>query len=290
MCCVCVRNRDKISMMKRRLYNILIALSVTVLDSCNVLEDGEQGVAFMIDESIPSPLAVEVKSATEPEVTAEQIDAFALWVDGTKISGTYGQIKDETYKLKTGSYTAHAQNCTPESAETNPDAYGCVRYYGVEEFEVNTLATTQNVTLTCSIANSRVAVVLSDDFRQYFVEGATDVRISDAEDFSSRSLQMIADGAQTASQGVRAAYFTAGDPVYAEVTTRKIGADRDVAFKVKVVSSAQPNTSYTVSLSVDENSTSGGITFKVGSSDLATNDFLSIESYTPVTDGYVEDK
>lgn len=277
-------------MMKRRLYNILIALSVTVLDSCNVLEDGEQGVAFMIDESIPSPLAVEVKSATEPEVTAEQIDAFALWVDGTKISGTYGQIKDETYKLKTGSYTAHAQNCTPESAETNPDAYGCVRYYGVEEFEVNTLATTQNVTLTCSIANSRVAVVLSDDFRQYFVEGATDVRISDAEDFSSRSLQMIADGAQTASQGVRAAYFTAGDPVYAEVTTRKIGADRDVAFKVKVVSSAQPNTSYTVSLSVDENSTSGGITFKVGSSDLATNDFLSIESYTPVTDGYVEDK
>ena len=277
-------------MMKRRLYNILMALSVTVLDSCNVLEDGEQGVAFMIDEFIPSPLAVEVKSATEPEVTAEQIDAFALWVDGTKISGTYGQIKDETYKLKTGSYTAHAQNCTPESAETNPDAYGCVRYYGAEEFEVNTLATTQNVTLTCSIANSRVAVVLSDDFRQYFVEGATDVRISDAEDFSSRSLQMIADGAQTASQGVRAAYFTAGDPVYAEVTTRKIGADRDVAFKVKVVSSAQPNTSYTVSLSVDENSTSGGITFKVGSSDLATNDFLSIESYTPVTDGYVEDK
>ena len=277
-------------MMKRRLYNILIALSVTVLDSCNVLEDGEQGVAFMIDESIPSPLAVEVKSATEPEVTAEQIDAFALWVDGTKISGTYGQIKDETYKLKTGSYTAHAQNCTPESAETNPDAYGCVRYYGAEEFEVNTLATTQNVTVTCSIANSRVAVVLSDDFRRYFDEGATDVRISDAEDFSSRSLQMIADGAQTASQGVRTAYFTAGDPVYAEVTTRKIGADRNVTYKVKVVSSAQPNTSYTVSLSVDENSTSGGITFKVGSSDLATNDFLSIESYTPVTDGYVEDK
>ena len=277
-------------MMKRRLYNILMALSVTVLDSCNVLEDGEQGVAFMIYESIPSPLAVEVKSASEPEVTAEQIDAFALWVDGTKISGTYGQIKDETYKLKTGSYTAHAQNCTPESAETNPDAYGCVRFYGAEEFEVNTLATTQNVTLTCSIANSRVAVVLSDDFRQYFVEEATDVRISDAEDFSSRSLQMIADGAQTASQGVRTAYFTAGESVYAEVTTRKIGADRDVAFKVKVVSSAQPNTSYTVSLSVDENSTSGGITFKVGSSDLATNDFLSIESYTPVTDGYVEDK
>lgn len=290
MCCVCVRNRDKILMMKRRLYNILMALSVTVLDSCNVLEDGEQGVAFMIDESIPSPLAVVVKSASEPEVTAAQIDAFALWVDGTKISGTYGQIKDETYKLKTGSYTAHAQNCTPESAETNPDAYGCVRYYGAEEFEVSPLATTQNVTVTCSIANSRVAVVLSDDFRQYFVEGATDVRISDAEDFSSRSLQMIADGAQTASQGVRTAYFTAGDPVYAEVTTRKIGADRDVAFKVKVVSSAQPNTSYTVSLSVDENSTSGGITFKVGSSDLATNDFLSIESYTPVTGGYVEDK
>lgn len=268
----------------------VVLSSFLAVVSCSFMEDDEGYVSISIDESIPSPLAVEVKSASEPEVTVAQIDAFALWVDGTRINGTYGQIKDETYKLKTGSYTAHAQNCTPESAETNPDAYGCVRYYGVEEFEVNTLATTQNVTLTCSIANSRVAVVLSDDFMQYFVEEATDVRISDAEDFSSRSLQMIADGAQTVSQGVRTAYFTAGDPVYAEVTTRKIGADRDVAFKVKVVSSAQPNTSYTVSLSVDENSTSGGITFKVGSSDLATNDFLSIESYTPVTDGYVEDK
>ncbi len=268
----------------------VVLSSFLAVVSCSFMEDDEGYVSISIDESIPSPLAVEVKSASEPEVTAAQIDAFALWVDGTRINGTYGQIKDETYKLKTGSYTAHAQNCTPESAETNPDAYGCVRYYGSEEFEVNTLATTQNVTLTCSIANSRVAVVLSDDFRQYFVEEDTDVRISDAEDFSSRSLQMIADGAQTASQGVRTAYFTAGDPVYAEVTTRKIGADRDVAFKVKVVSSAQPNTSYTVSLSVDENSTSGGITFKVGSSDLASNDFLSIETYTPVTDGYVEDK
>ena len=268
----------------------VVLSSFLAVVSCSFMEDDEGYVSISIDESIPSPLAVVVKSASEPEVTAAQIDAFALWVDGTKISGTYGQIKDETYKLKTGSYTAHAQNCTPESAEANPDAYGCVRYYGAEEFEVSPLSTTQNVTVTCSIANSRVAVVLSDDFRRYFVEGATDVRISDAEDFSSRSLQMIADGAQTASQGVRTAYFTAGDPVYAEVTTRKIGADRDVAFKVKVVSSAQPNTSYTVSLSVDENSTSGGITFKVGSSDLATNDFLSIETYTPVTDGYVEDK
>ena len=276
-------------MMKNGNCHIWAAVLCCACMSCNVLDEGERGVAFVIDESIPSPLAVDVKSASEQEVTAAQIDAFALWVDGTRISGTYGQIKDEIYKLKTGSYTAHAQNCTPEFAETNPDAYGCVRYYGAEEFGVSTLVTTQNVTITCSIANSRVAVVLSDDFRQYFVEGATDVRISDAEDFSSRSLQMITDGVQTAAQGVRTAYFTAGDSVYAEVTTRKIGADRDVTFKVKAVSSAQPNTSYTVSLSVDENSTSGGITFKVGSSDLATNDFLSIESYTPVTDGYVED-
>lgn len=257
--------------------------------SCNMLDEEECIVSFMINDEISAPLSVEVKSASEQEVTAAQIDAFTLWVDGTKISGTYGSIKNETYKLKTGNYKAHAENCTPEYAEANPDAYGCVRYYGSTDFEVRTLATTQNVTIACSIANARVAVILTEDFTDYFVAEATDVRISDSQDFSTRTLSMITDGSQIASSGVRTAYFTAGDPVYAEVTTRKKGADRDVTYKVKAVASAQSNTSYTVSLSVDENTTSGGITFVVGSNEMTTNDFLSIESYTPVTEGYVWD-
>lgn len=260
-----------------------------LLFSCTSKENTVSDICFYIDENISSPLSVEVKSASEPEVTAAQIDAFSLWVDGTKINSTYGSIKNETYKLKTGNYTAHAQSCTPEYAEANNDAYGCVRYYGSTDFEVRTLATTQNVTIACPIANARVAVILAEDFTDYFVAEATDVRISDSQDFSSRALPMIDDGVQTLTQGVRTAYFTAGDAVYAEVTTRKKGADRDVTYKVKAVASAQSNTSYTVSLSVDENTTSGGITFVVGSSEMTTNDFLSIESYTPVTEGYVWD-
>lgn len=256
---------------------------------CTRYDEIEGYVKLMI-EYIHSPLAVEVKSPSEQEVTAEQIDAFTLWVDGTKINGTYGSIKNETYKLKIGTYTAHAQSCSPEYAESNPDAYGCVRYYGTTDFEVRTLETTQNVSINCTIANARVAVALTEDFTDYFIAESTDVRISESSDFSDRSLPMIADGVQTISQGARTAYFTAGDPVYVEVTTRKKGADRDVTYKVKTIASAQSNTSYTINLSVDENSTSGGITFVVGSNEMTTNDFLSIESYDPVTEGFVEDE
>ena len=263
-------------------------LMLFLLVSCSGMEEGEGSVRLGINENIAAPLAVEVKSASENEVSAEQIDAFDLWVDGTKISGTYASIKDETFKLRTGTYTAHAQNCSDEYAEANPDAYGSVRYYGSTEFDVETLRTTQDVEIVCSIANARVSVALTEDFTSYFDAEYTSVRISDVQDFSSRSLQMIVDGAQTLPEGIRAAYFTAGDPVYAEVTTRKIGADRSITYKVKAVPSAKSNTSYTIALMVDEASVTGGITFSVSGSDLTTNDFLSIENYTPVSD-FVQD-
>lgn len=269
---------------------ILFVLALTFFTiSCSSLDSNEGNVTLAIHETISAPFAVEVKSAAEQGITSEQIDAFTLWVDGTKISGTYADMKNETYKLKTGSYTAHAQNCTPEYAESSPDAYGMVRYYGCTEFEVETLMTTQNVEINCSIANSRVAVAISEDFSSYFETESTSVTISDTPDFSSRALQMITAGTQTVTDGLCTAYFTAGDAVYAEVTTRKKGADKSVTYKVKAVASTQSNTSYTVSLSVDEDTTSGGITFTVKGSEMTTNDFLSIQSYTPVTD-FVEDK
>ena len=269
---------------------ILFALALTFFTiSCSSLDSNEGNVTLAIHETISAPLAVEVKSATEQEVTPEQIDAFTLWVDGTKIRGTYGAIKDETFKLKTGIYTAHAESITAAAAETASDSYGCVRYYGETEFEVKTLRTTQNVEINCSIANSRVAVAISEDFSSYFETESTSVTISDTPDFSSRALQMIAAGTQTVTDGLCTAYFTAGDAVYAEVTTRKKGADKSVTYKVKAVASTQSNTSYTVTLSVDEDTTSGGITFTVKGSEMTTNDFLSIQSYTPVTD-FVEDK
>ena len=256
--------------------------------ACTEINEVGRNVVFSVNNAIPAPLAVEVKSSVEQEVTLEQIYAFTLWVDGTKVSGTYGSIKGETYKLKTGIYTAHAQSCAPEFAEANPDAYGSVRYYGSTEFEVETLKTTQNVEINCSIANSRVAVVISDDFADNFVKEETSVFISDVENMSSRTLEMISAGAQTVSEGLRTAYFTAGDAVYAEVTTRKKGSDRSVTYRVKAVASAQSNTSYTISLSANENSTSGGITFIVSGNEMTTNDYLSIENYTPATD-FVED-
>lgn len=259
-----------------------------LLSSCSSVEDTYNNVCIEIDEDICAPVCVDVKSTSESEVTSEQIDAFTLWVDGTKIRGTYGAIKNETYKLKVGTYTARAESITAEAAETASDRYGCVRYYGETEFEVKTLETTQNVNIDCSIANARVAVLLAEDFTSYFVADVTDVRISDTKDFSSRDLQMITDGAHVSGETVKTAYFTAGDTIYAKVTTRKQGADKEITYTIPVIRSASASTSYTVRLSVDENTTSGGITFIVSGNDLTTNDFLSIDSYVAGT--YVEDK
>lgn len=270
---------------------IIILFLFFTLVSCSNLDENTGIVNIRIYTSIPIPLEVEVKSAAESEVTPEQIDAFTLWVDGTKIGGTYGSIRNETYKLKVGAYTAHAENCTAEYAEANPDSYGCVRYYGATEFEVKTLETTQNVGIDCSIANARVAVVLTEDFSSYFVADETSVRISDSQDFSSRALPMITSGAQVSGETLRAAYFTAGDTVYAEVTTRKAGADRTVTYRVPIINGTLASTSYTVSLSVNEDSTTGGVTFIVNGSGMTVNDYLSIESYVPVEEGnFTEDK
>lgn len=268
-------------------FAILLICNITLV-CCTSIDVTEGDITFDINTQIKQALDIDVKSTSESEVTPEQIDAFTLWVDGTKIRGTYGAIKNETYKLKVGTYTARAESITAEAAETASDSYGCVRYYGETEFEVKPLETTQNVNIDCSIANARVAVLLSEDFTSYFVADVTDVRISDTQDFSSRDLQMITDGAQVSGETAKTAYFTAGDTVYANVTTRKQGADKEISYTVPVIRSTSASTSYTVRLSVDENTTSGGITFIVNGNDLTTNDFLSIDSYVAGT--YVEDK
>lgn len=275
----------------RNIVYILILVSYACIISCSGMDEQYYKISFIINEDISDHIDIAVKSAAESEVTPEQIDAFTLWVDGTKIGGTYGSIRNETYKLKVGAYTAHAENCTAEYAEANPDSYGCVRYYGATEFEVKTLETTQNVGIDCSIANARVAVVLTEDFSSYFVADETSVRISDSQDFSSRALPMITSGAQVSGETLRTAYFTAGDTVYAEVTTRKAGADRTVTYRVPIINGTLASTSYTVSLSVNEDSTTGGVTFIVNGSGMTVNDYLSIESYVPVEEGnFTEDK
>ena len=268
-------------------HSLFLMLSLMLLGSCTGFDAGTGNVSVCIENTISPPLSVEVKSS-ETEVTPEQIDAFTLWIDGSKIRGTYAAIKNETYKLKVGDYTACAESCTAEYAEANPDSYGCVRYYGESAFEVKSLETTQNVSIECSIANARVAVLLTDDFSSYFVAEVTDVMISDTPDFSSRALQMITDGEQISGESIKTAYFSAGDTVYARVTARKQGADKEITYTVPVIRSASASTSYTVMLSVDESTTTGGITFVVNGNDMTTNDFLSIDSYTPGT--WVEDK
>lgn len=259
--------------------NILFLLVIFVVISCSN-KDAYGYVSLMLADELSEPYQLSVVETKS--VTAEQINAFYVWVDGTEISGTYGDIKSGTYKLKTGTYTAWAQNHTDKEAESQNDGYGTARYFGNKTFEILPLTLTKDVVIQCKVVNARVVAVLSDDFKAYFDETATSVRISESEDFTVRPLSMLT------SDETKEAYVSAGDDVYAEVTTKKIGADTKITYRIPVITDANACTSYTVSLSVDETSTTGGIKFDVSGSDILTNDFLSIESYTPVTD-FTED-
>lgn len=256
-----------------------------LLVSCTSLEEKEGSVVLGIDGDMPEPVEVELETRSEIKtkvVTDDQIKAFAVWVEGTSINGLYGDIATVEYKLPVGSYTAYAHSSTDEVAEAGADGYGVVRYFGSVEFEVKPLELTKNAVITCRPANSRVVVALSEDFEDYFDASRTSVRISDSQDFSSRALAMLP------SSSVKEAYFTPGDKIYAEVITSKVGADTEVTYRIPVIDSAVSGTSYKVMMSVDRNTTSGGITFTISGTDIVTNDFLNIQTYTVVSD-FTED-
>lgn len=267
--------------------NILLLLSTVILSvACSQKGEDEGQVCLVLDDNLPQPVSVDLEfksSSVTKAVTAEQLNAFTVWVEGTDISGTYGDIKSTTYKLKTGTYTAHAQNYTDEEAEAQNGGYGVPRYFGTEPFEILPLTLTKNALIQCKVANARVVTVLSDDFKAYFDESVTSVKISESSDFFVRPLPMLP------SSGMIEAYISAGDDAYVEVTTTKIGADSQITYSIPVITDAKACTSYTVSLSVDETTATGGIKFIVSGTDILTNDFLSIQSYTPAAD-FTEDK
>ena len=72
---------------------ILLICNITLV-CCTSIDVTEGDITFAINTQI---LDIDVKSSSESEVTSEQIEDFTFWVDGTKIGGTYGTIKNETY-------------------------------------------------------------------------------------------------------------------------------------------------------------------------------------------------
>lgn len=270
--------------MKKYYSHIFITiLSLSV--SCTALESDEGTVSFTIDENIPEPVSVslETKAAAATKAATYDVNTFLLNVEGTDISGVYGEIKGQSAKLKVGTYTVNVRsNADDDEAKSLNDGYGAPCYAGSAEFEVEPLLITKNVTVECNVSNARVVVELSEDFKNYFDESKTSVRICEAEDFSSRALAMLP------SQDVKEAYYTTGDPVYVKVTTSKIDANTSVTYTFRTIESVAACTSYTVSLSHSDSQT-GGITFTVAGNDIHTNDQLSIENYKEPTTPPVAD-
>lgn len=259
----------------RDLLNISV---MTAFVSCTALESDEGTVTFTIDENIAEPVAVtlESKAAAATKAGTYDVNTFLLNVEGTDVSGVYGEIKDKEAKLHVGTYTVWARsNADDDEAKSQNDGYGAPCYAGSTEFDVEPLLVTRKVNVVCKVSNARVHVELSDDFKGYFDESHTTVSICESEDFSVRNLAMLP------SQDVKEAYYTAADPVYVKVTTSKIGANTSVTYIFRSIDSVAACTDYTISLSADESTKTGGITFTVSGNTLLTNDNLSIESYNP---------
>ena len=254
----------------KRLYTYTIILA-TAMVSCTSLDNLEGIVTISIDENVAEPLAVSIETKA---VTTQEIDEFLVDVEGTDISGTYASIKGQAYKLRVGTYTATAVSLqSANDAKAFNDGYGTPYYAGTTKFEVKALENTKDAEIQCKVANARVCLSLTEEFRNYYDESKTSVSICESESFASRELAMLP------SDTIKEAYYTAGDPVYIKLTTSKIGANSSVTYVFLSIASVAACTSYNVSLSVDATSATGGITFTVAGSDITTNDLLSVESY-----------
>ena len=243
-------------------------------------------MTIAIDENIADPVdvSVETRSADTRSLTTEEIDTFLLDVEDTEITGTYGSIKGQSFKLKVGTYVATARSHeNADDSKVLNEGYGVPFYSGTTEFEVMALEKTRNVEIQCKTANARVTVSLSDAFKNYYDESRTSVSICESESFTLRELAMLP------SERIKEAYYTAGDPVFIKLTTSKIDANSSVTYVFRSIESVVACTSYNVSLSIDPASVSGGITFTVAGSDIITNDLLSVESYKAPTTPPVAD-
>ena len=256
--------------------NIILACA-TVFAACACTAD-ETPLSGTVSLGLENEFVAEVESKAP---SSESVDGFSVRIvrsaaSETVLEDVYSNVRSKEYTFRVGDYYAEAFNVSEDEALGLNGGYGGPRYYGKTQFSLGIGKVP--VTVGCVPVNARVRIRLDASFTDMYDLASTTVTLAQSEDCTERPLPMISDGVDVASE----AYFKAGSRVYVEIRTRRPGASASQNFTAAVLT-VSAGVSHEVAVSVASSFEGAGITFTINNVDSVTNDFLSLESYTPGT-------
>ena len=256
--------------------NIILACA-TVFAACACTAD-ETPLSGTVSLGLENEFVAEVESKAP---SSESVDGFSVRIvrsaaSETVLEDVYSNVRSKEYTFRVGDYYAEAFNVSEDEALGLNGGYGGPRYYGKTQFALGIGKVP--VTVGCVPVNARVRIRLDTSFTDMYDLASTTVTLAQSEDCTERPLPMISDGVDVASE----AYFKAGSRVYVEIRTRRPGASASQNFTAAVLT-VSAGVSHEVAVSVASSFEGAGITFTINNVDSVTNDFLSLESYTPGT-------
>ena len=254
--------------------NIILACA-TVFAACACTAD-ETPLSGTVSLGLENEFVAEVESKAP---SSESVDGFSVRIvrsaaSETVLEDVYSNVRSKEYTFRVGDYYAEAFNVSEDEALGLNGGYGGPRYYGKTQFALGIGKVP--VTVGCVPVNARVRIRLDASFTDMYDLASTTVTLAQSEDCTERPLPMISDGVDVASE----AYFKAGSRVYVEIRTRRPGASASQNFTAAVLT-VSAGVSHEVAVSVASSFEGAGITFIINNVDSVTNDFLSLESYTP---------
>lgn len=249
--------------MRKIAYKIFTILSISlILFSCSKENINYGSITFNINGDIN----VSVDNNTTTKSGTVDTDNFEIFLGSTSL----GLKKDLTTPVivAPGTYTVSAQSC---SVENSNNGYGLLRFYGETQNVTVEDQGNVNVTINCTVANSKVSVALGESYTNYFDSGYATVTISDG----TRTLTVIENGAVIKE----AVYFNASASLTITVNSKKTSAaGAEHTFETTESFTSVAANWHKITINADLNS-SGGITFTNQGSHVS--DWISITDYTP---------
>lgn len=180
-------------MRKPAIYTAALLLAV----SCNeaLMENPNMG-------SISLSLSSDVEVVADTKADGIDYGSFLVKVSGTQdwYDGLYSEIPVDGVTVPFGSYVVEAQSCTETAAVTVNDGFGCVRYQGTENVDIQSNETV-SVTVKCPMVNAKATLTFDGSFLEDFSNPSAVLRVGD------RSVN-LKDAAEAAS---RVTYFNVAD-------------------------------------------------------------------------------
>jgi hypothetical protein len=263
---------------------IMSALMIAALfTSCSKDESDYEGygnIAVNVKSDV-NISAVQTRTATAVTDDSE-LAKYKFYVKKggeDKWNGTYANLKIATFAASSANdYTVSAENCTETEAKTSSNNYGQQRLYGVTSGFSITAGQTTDVSLTLTVANSKVSVILDNSLSTYFDEYAVSI--------GETGRMLSFPDANTI------AYFNAGTELkYSIAATLKSGSKVTFANSVSLSNSDKSATTKAATyykITIKASSTNGqiGLSLSVDTSMTESTGEVSIDPYngTAVTD------